>query len=110
MQQMQYMTPIRQYLFIVGCDRVIVFDDVRTFNTRCDQVRQIITEVRDVLNTDEGACGRGRRDHTIHRLATALGARILYRVVRKKLGLKLLSEKMDGARVYARRPAAPRNA
>jgi hypothetical protein len=39
-------------------------------------------------------------NHGNHRLAVALGAGVLCRRVRKKLGLKLASEKTDGGRIY----------
>jgi hypothetical protein len=45
--------------------------------------------------------GHDRHHHGIHRLAVALGAGVLCRRgARKKLGLKLASEKTDGGRVY----------
>lgn len=50
-----------------------------------------------------GAAATAERGHDshhvgIHRLAVALSAGVLCRVVRKKLGLKLASEKTDGGR------------
>ena len=41
-----------------------------------------------------------RHRHALHRLATAHGRAFLAAVVRKKLGLRLESEKTDGERVY----------
>jgi hypothetical protein len=41
-----------------------------------------------------------RDDHDLHRLAAALGAGFFAGVVRKKLALRLESEKTDGERVY----------
>jgi hypothetical protein len=46
--------------------------------------------------------GPDRHHHGIRRLAVALGAGVLCRVVRKKLGLKLASEKTDAGRAGSR--------
>jgi hypothetical protein len=45
---------VRCYAVLHSITQAGLVDDVRTFNTRCDQVRQIITDVRDALKTEEG--------------------------------------------------------